>query len=179
LISSSSKTPFFERQLLKPPGLLPLVLVSVGFALLYSTTKADNTLTLVFVGILGLALIASSIWLFAHKTRLKLSKTHLILTYTLFNFGFKTKEFEIYQIENLKLKQNVKSDSYTSKGHVKVMGIDKTPESWKTYYYHKELLQFEYKNKYITIGEYAERFDAPVFFELISELQKGYNTKGD
>ena len=175
MTSSSTKTPFFERQLIKPPGLLPLVLVGVGSALLYSTTNADNTLTLVFVGILGFASIASSIWLFANKTTLKLSKTHLISTHSLFGFGIKNQEFEIDKIKNLKIRRNVKSESYTSKGHIKVMGIDKTPESWKTYYYHKEVLQFEYEKDYYYFGKYCKPFEAETFFNLISELQTESN----
>jgi hypothetical protein len=118
-------------------------------------------------------IVSSTVLIITTKitTRLKLNKTKLILEYSIWNYSLLAKYYNIDRIINLKYRQNVKSDTYTSKGHIKFLGQDLTPEEWKTYYYHKEILQFDYKDKYINIGKYSERFDGKIFYELITAMQ--------
>ena len=48
-------------------------------------------------------------------------------------------------------------------------GIDVTPESMKNYYYHKEIISFEYERRNIEIGKWKKKFDAKILYDLIKQ----------
>ena len=152
------------------PAMLALFFTLIAF------NQASQNQTILFVA-LATFFIALGVVIHQISAKLKLSDTELVLEYSLWGNSLLTKHYKIREIKNIRYRQNVKSDNYTSKGHIKVLGKDVTPEEWKTYYYHKEILQFDYKNEDIKIGEYAERFDALIFYELITELQKDNKPK--
>lgn len=78
------------------------------------------------------------------------------------------KQYNIDRIENLIFKKNVKSRIYISRGHIKIMGVDVTPESMKKYYYHPEIIEFKYEGKKITIGKFKKKFNARLLVEKIN-----------
>jgi hypothetical protein len=83
----------------------------------------------------------------------------------------KLKKYKIENITNVKYRQNVKSNIYSSTGSVKVGGIDLTPESMKEYYYHNEILSFEYEGEKVEIGMWKKEFDGKNLVRIIENIK--------
>lgn len=79
--------------------------------------------------------------------------------------------YRIDSIDNLKFLKNVNSGISVSRGHIKVMGIDATPESWKEYYYHKELICFEHLGKQVDIGKWKKPYGGEELVQKIKEIK--------
>ncbi len=79
------------------------------------------------------------------------------------------KTYDLMRIEKLKYEKKVKSDFYSSHGSVKVMGLNVTPESMKTYYYHNEIISFKFKNKLVELGKWKKEFGGEKLFKILSE----------
>jgi len=77
------------------------------------------------------------------------------------------KIYDLKKIEKLKYKRRVKSNVYTTSGRIKVMGMDLTPESWKKYYYHKEIISFTYEGRFVEFGKWKQSFDGKNLYDLL------------
>ncbi len=91
-----------------------------------------------------------------------------ILNIQKYSFGIR-KEISIplSEISRLKYQTHIKSDTYTSKGHIRFLGIDKTPEEWKTCYYHPELITFNHNNKRYEIGKWKKPFNGQLLYQIL------------
>lgn len=78
-------------------------------------------------------------------------------------------KYEIKMLEKIEYKRMVKSDFYTSHGNVKIMGVDATPESLKKYYYHKEIVSFEFQGRTVELGKWKKGFEGKKLFLLLNE----------
>lgn len=148
-----------------------LVLCVVGiligaFALIYELKPEHRQYLATLSGIC----ILISIILSTDKTtiildgyKLRIERTILIIPVV--------KQYNVDRIENLNFSKNVRSKIYTSRGHVKVMGLDVTPESMKKYYYHPEIIEFNYEGKKITIGRFKKEFNAKLLIGKINMKQ--------
>lgn len=104
------------------------------------------------------------------RTFIKIEGIDFIIEKQLFGSN-KAIRYNIKRIENIKYRLNVKSNTYNSSGHVRILGIDTTPESWKKYYYHKEILSFNYDNIYIEIGKWKKAFGAKNLVTQIKDIK--------
>ena len=107
------------------------------------------------IALLGLAVF--SFYLYNRKTVVTLTENELFIQKRALG-KWKSKVYDISKIKDLKHEEMVKSDSYTSAGRVRVLGMDKTPESWKKYYNHPEVITFTFKNSTIEVGKYSQHF---------------------
>lgn len=86
----------------------------------------------------------------------------------------RSKYYKIEFIENLVFLKNVNSGIAVSKGQIKVMGIDVSPGSLKEYYYHKELICFEYMGKKVDIGKWKKPYGGSDMVQKIKEIANKY-----
>lgn len=82
----------------------------------------------------------------------------------------KKKVYNISKIKSLTYQLKVKSETYTTTEHTRVLGVDMTPESKKKYYYHPEILTFYYENRKVTIGKYKEAFGVEEICQRINKV---------
>ena len=129
---------------------------------------SQNTQFTLKLAVVSGLLILTGIALFNEKTSIRLVGNELIIEHTIFG-KLIPKYFDIKRIENLSYRKHVKSNFYSSKGEIRVMGIDATPESWKEYYYHNEIISFNYDGKKIEIGKWKKEFEAKQLYNLIRQ----------
>lgn len=113
-------------------------------------------LTIIFIGIL-----VSQI-----KTSILIHNQDLILIKSFFGKHF-TQGYHLERIKNVRYQKNVRSGFSVSPGEIKVMGMNATPESWKDYYYHTEIVSFDYEGKKITIGKYKRKFNGERLYRIL------------
>lgn len=73
----------------------------------------------------------------------------------------------ISELSDLEFRRNVKSNQYTTSGRVRVLGMDVTPESMKTYYHHPEVITFTYRNERFEIGKWKKAFGGEELYRLL------------
>ena len=117
--------------------------------------------------IVSIIILIFGFYLSSERINLTVEGNNLLIENNI--FFIKNKCYSIEKIQNLKYSKNVKSSIYTQSGHVKVLGVDATPESWKEYYYHKEIVSFNYEGKEIEIGKWKKEFEGKRLVEIIKE----------
>lgn len=115
-----------------------------------------------------LLVLAFGAW--SMKKRLRLTMTRLYKESVFLGYR-RSSYYLIEKMSHLSVSQNVKSEMYTSSGRVRVLGMDTTPESWKTYYYYPEILYFTYDGHRVEFGKGCEEFGAEEIKEAILKLQ--------
>lgn len=148
-----------------PSTTLLLAVTGVFFRVFSCLNYFDTYLRIVFGAIAAFLIIASSV-IVKQRQFIVLTSSDLRVVTTFFSIRFE-KTYLLEHIKNLSYKKHVKSDSYTSSGHAKILGVDVTPESMKEYYYHHEILQFDYEGRKIELGKWKKSFDGDQLFQLI------------
>jgi hypothetical protein len=148
-----------------------VVIVIIGFilGLISLNLPIDNEYSIYLVFGAGLVAVYGLL-LSQERTFIKIEGNDFIIEKQFFG-SRRAIRYNIKKIENIKYRLNVKSNTYTSAGHVRVLGIDTTPESWKKYYYHKEILSFNCNGKYVEIGKWKKAFGAKDWAAKISDIK--------
>jgi hypothetical protein len=125
--------------------------------------------------IVSVIILIFGFYLSLERIIVKIEGNNLLIENTI--FFVKNKCYSIEKIKNLKYSRNVKSSSYTQSGHIKVLGVDVTPESLKEYYYHKEIVSFSYEGKEIEIGKWKKEFGGKKLVEIIKDKKQTKHNK--
>ncbi|HBG71697.1 MAG TPA: hypothetical protein DDX57_13020 [Bacteroidales bacterium] len=145
-----------------------LIIIGAVFGYISFIIQYDPLLKLICAVVSG-SLIIIGIILSQRKQSICLTSSELKIVTTILN-NQKEKSYLLNKIENLQYEENLKSNVYTSKGQVKVMGIDVTPESMKNHYYHKEIISFDYEGRSIEIGKWKKKFDGKILYNMIKQI---------
>jgi hypothetical protein len=158
------------RTELKPDKLshrIWIYIIAIGvFCGIYAYSSMNNGLQLPLFG-LSLAMIMAGLLISRDTIAISINGNELIIEKYVFG-RLKVKSINIDEIEDLTYRENVKSNVYVSKGHVKVFGMDATPESWKEYYYHPEILSFHHQNRRYVFGKWKKAFNGKQLYRIIA-----------
>jgi len=136
-----------------------------GFMVWYGSMQEEVRVLLLVVA--GIVMIIGLLFL-SEITIIKISGKELIIERNILGKA-RIKRYLIDKIENLNYRRNVKSNFYTSHGSVRIFGVDRTPESWKKYYYHKEVIRFYYEGNRVQFGKWKNAFGGA---SLVEELRR-------
>ena len=153
-----------------------LIILIIGLVLLLSNIyviTVSDSIEILQIVLISIASIFVLIGLFLSNERnyIFIDKYNLVEHKNIFGIHF-NKKYEIKNISNLLLEYNVKSNIYTSKTSFTFGNIEYIPESSKKYYYHKNILSFYHKGKFIEIGKWKKPFDVNLMITTINELQR-------
>lgn len=144
------------------------IILSVIFGLIaynfYNENEKWNNFTIISVSFFLIGIILSR-----HKVIIRVEGNNLLLIKSLFS-NPKINYYDLNKIDNLSYKRDVKSILYFSNGQVRVMGVDVTPDSMRRYYYHKEILSFDFDGKRIHIGKWKKDFNGEKLYKIIKEI---------
>ena len=150
----------------------PVITIIIGIVIGIITYQTLNQQDLSYVlYLISIIIFSVGILLLFEKRSIKYDGHNLIIENSVLGFS-KFKYFDVKRIQNLTYRKNVKSNVYRSKGEIRVMGFDTTPESWKEYYYHKEVISFNYQGKKIEIGKWKKPFNGE---QLVNQLNNKIN----
>lgn len=154
-----------ERELIldKQDGGVKLFLIIGGFVLFVSDFSIWG------FGVAAILLVLAY-GAYSMRKRFRLTMTRLYVDKVFLGYK-RTTYYVIEKMSHLSVSQNVKSDMYTSSGSLKILGIDRTPESWKTYYYYPEILSFTYDGVRVELGKGYREFGAEEMKDAILKLQ--------
>lgn len=140
------------------------VLAAISGVYIYQNQTSNPYFWLLFL--IPVLIFLSGVYFATEQSFLSFNGSDVILMKS--NLGMcKYKYYDIKKIENLELNTHVKSNVSMASAHIRVLGMDVTPESMMDYYYHKEVLSFYYEGKKIEIGKWKKAFDGKKLADVI------------
>ncbi len=143
-----------------------MVAIGVIIGLITYLEKSNEEIMTGAIILSGILIVLGLISLW-DKTMIKLYGNELIIEKSLFG-KIIHKTIDIRTINKVIYEKHVKSNFYTSSGNIKVMGMDATPESWKNYYYHNEIVAIYVEGKKYEIEKWKKRFEGKKLANIIS-----------
>jgi hypothetical protein len=146
-----------------------LIIGLIGILISFISNLEQEIQTILIA--ISTSLIFIGFFLSQIRTNILIEDNDFKIDYSLFTKHF-IRVYDIKMITNLNYKKNVKSNFYTSLGQIKVMGTDVIPENWKKYYYHKEIISFNYNGIKVEIGKWKREFNGERLYKIIKNKIK-------